>query len=484
MKSRFLGMLWACVLGLVLINLSTAQAASFQGIGFLTPGLGDPWSQATGVSADGSVVVGTGNVVFDFTGYRWTDGTGPVDLGCQAGNRASADGSVSVGQTEGPVSGQAAMWTKTKGCVGLGFLPGGNQSFANDTSADGSVIVGMSDTDAGLGILKAFRWTEARGMVGLGVLPGDTESIARGVSWDGRVVVGSSSTPFISSEAFRFMKATGMVGLGFLTGDNRSEASDVSADGAVVVGGSWLQLPTGSTSQAFRWTKTAGMVGLGFLPGGNNSLASAVSADGSVVVGTGNSTSGEREAFIWDAKNGMRSIQKLLTDAGIDLTGWTLTHATDVSADGLTVVGDAISESDDSDNAGWIARLDPPSEAVGGSVRGMTLRTIRCDNRTTGQRIRVPTPDDSAWDCEAAGLKVEPGDKIRQIVTGTADGTEHVGGAVTGVDANKVNCYNLSTDRRVSIRLTRGDTTWDCEAAGLRVRTGDNIRQAVQGRAE
>jgi hypothetical protein len=126
----------------------------------------------------------------------------------------------------------------------------------------------------------------------------------------------------------------------------------------------------------------------------------------------------------------------------------------------------------------------PASAAVGGSVTGMTTRNIRCDNKTTGERVSVPTLDDSAWDCEAAGLKVEPGDKIRQIVTGAADGTEHVGGAVTGVDANKVRCYNVSTDRRVSIRLTRGTTTWDCEAAGLRVRTGDEIRQAVQGRAE
>ena len=64
-----------------------------------------------------------------------------------------------------------------------------------------------------------------------------------------------------------------------------------------------------------------------------------VSADGSIVVGEGDSGL-DREAFIWDAENGMRSLKDILiSDFSLDLAGWTLTMATGISADGSTIVG-------------------------------------------------------------------------------------------------------------------------------------------------
>ncbi len=110
MKSRFLGMLSACALGLTSLTGPTAQAISFQEI----PGFGYGWSDPEGVSADGSVVVGTGRVGTHFTGYRWTEATGPVDLGCQSGLGVSADGNVAVGETGAM---QAFVWTEATGCV-------------------------------------------------------------------------------------------------------------------------------------------------------------------------------------------------------------------------------------------------------------------------------------------------------------------------------------------------------------------------------
>ena len=121
--------------------------------------------------------------------------------------------------------------------------------------------------------------------------------------------------------------------------------------------------------------------------------------------------------------------------------------------------------------------------SVGGSVTGVIPTIIRCENNTTGQSVSVPLPDNREWDCEEAGLTVSPGDRIRQRVIGQADGTSNVGGAVTGVAARRVRCENLSRRRRVSIRLNNEDT-WDCEAAGLRVRVGDMIAQTVRGTAE
>ncbi|MGV2388390.1 MAG UNVERIFIED_CONTAM: hypothetical protein LVR29_08860 [Microcystis novacekii LVE1205-3] len=49
------------------------------------------------------------------------------------------------------------------------------------------------------------------------------------------------------------------------------------------------------------------------------------------------------QAFIWDATNGMRSVQQVLVnDLGLELTGWQLTSMRGISADGLTLVGQGL----------------------------------------------------------------------------------------------------------------------------------------------
>ena len=95
------------------------------------------------------------------------------------------------------------------------------------------------------------------------------------------------------------------------------------------------------------------MVGLGDLPGGRfGSAAKAVSADGSVVVGGSGSDSGD-EAFRWTEAGGMRNLKEMLADDfRRDLTGWSLSGATGVSADGVTIVGFGNSPFE-----GWIASV-------------------------------------------------------------------------------------------------------------------------------
>ena len=98
-------------------------------------------------------------------------------------------------------------------------------------------------------------------------------------------------------------------------------------------------LPT-FRSEAFRWTAEEGMVGLGDLPGGDfASSARSASLGGAVIVGHSTisavGTQGSTDAFIWTSSGGMRSLRDLLvTDYGLDLTGWTLGGASDVSSDG------------------------------------------------------------------------------------------------------------------------------------------------------
>jgi hypothetical protein len=100
------------------------------------------------------------------------------------------------------------------------------------------------------------------------------------------------------------------------------------------------------------------MVGLGALPGEVFfSIACGTSADGEVVVGVTSSDGGDT-AFVWDAEHGMRGLEDILTDEfGIDLTGWQLSVASAVSADGRTVAGYGFNPSRDIE--AWMASLPP-----------------------------------------------------------------------------------------------------------------------------
>jgi probable HAF family extracellular repeat protein len=132
--------------------------------------------------ADGTSIIGAGwSDDSSFALYRWTQATGIVDLG--DGNTGSinplgvsADGSVIIGSANRFIGStllvgatEAFRWTQETGFVGLGVLPGASvfSSAASGVSADGEVIVGRSSfTDSGG---RAFIWTQATGMVSLGL---------------------------------------------------------------------------------------------------------------------------------------------------------------------------------------------------------------------------------------------------------------------------------------------------------------------------
>lgn len=352
---------------LVAAGSPAAASPMFMGLGTLP----SPYafsSFAAGVSGDGSVVVGSSQDQFRTTSkaFRWTASGGMVGLGSSpdpsVGKGVSADGSTVVGD----FFDQAWRWTETGGFQELS-APGVPLINSYGASSDGSVIAAnMAIVVRGVTIAQAHRWTSATGPVGLGYLPGHTLSRTTGISGDGSVLVGFSTAgiPGIDpTEAFRWTSVGGMLGLGDLPGGaSHSQANAVSADGSVVVGYS----SSASGNEAFRWTSADGMLGLGDLPGGGfDSNALAVSADGSVVVGYDDSNGGstqDGEPFIWDSTHGMRNLTTVLVELGLDLTGWDLSAATGISADGLTIVGDGFNSSGAPE--AWIAVIPEPGTGL------------------------------------------------------------------------------------------------------------------------
>ena len=260
---------------------------------------GSLYSDANGVSADGSTV----------TGYS--------DAGTNPG---------------GLIRYEAFRWTASSGMLGLGDLPGGPYySIGTSVSSDGSVVTGYSadaQTDLGGGIQQAFRWTQSGGMVGLGRLVAGNHSQALGISADGSVIVGGSGG------AFRWTAGGGMAPLSQPPGYIGSLAQlGVSADGSVTVG--WLD-DFNYAPEAVRWGSDGVLLKLGDLPGGSfSSQAIAVSADGSVVVGEGHTTADATHAFRWTASGGMVDLGSLPAS----FTNPASSFAAAVSADGSVVVG-------------------------------------------------------------------------------------------------------------------------------------------------
>lgn len=323
---------------LCLAVLAMSQHARAQA-GFTYPGtLGGMNSEATAVSADGTVVVGGSATPSTIVhAFRWTSGGGMVDLGNLGGAGSSqalgvsADGTVVVGNADSIAGGRAFRWTSGSGMVDLGTL-GGSMSNALGVSGNGSVVVGWADL-AGDANYHAFRWTSGGGMVDLGTL-GGTNSFAQAASSDGSVVVGGAYVPAGTYHAFRWTSGGGMADLGTL-GGTTSRANGVSGGGGVVVG--WSYIAGMGAYRAFRWTSGGGMVDIGTL-GGANSEASGVSADGKVVVGVSLNGSGTNRAFRWTSA-GMQSVEDWLRAAGVSVPADITRRANAANADGSVVVG-------------------------------------------------------------------------------------------------------------------------------------------------
>ena len=327
----------------LLLAQTLCSAASFIGLS----GISTPY----GVSGNGAVVVGETYP----SAIRWSAATGSSDIGIvpspgyggnytTSADGVSFDGSVVVGSsiTYGPFSSrsQAFVWTAASGIQALGDTSY-RESSAEEVSSDGRVIVGSIILSGPLSGQYATVWTD-----GVETLRLERGTSAWGVSANGLWVVGIDALA-PNLDAFLWSALTGFERIGSL-GPGSNVGKDASDDGTVVVG-------QGGNYTPFRWTRAMGIESLGLLETGDSGYAEAISADGSIVVGS----FANAGAFIWTPTGNLRHLQNVLTtDYGLDLSGWSLRGATDISPDGTTIVGYGIHNGS---YQGFVATIPEPN---------------------------------------------------------------------------------------------------------------------------
>lgn len=289
-------------------------AGGIRGLGLLE---GGTFSTAAAASGDGSVIVGRADVPEGSVAVRWSAAEGLQSLGDLAGGvlgsdaaDVSADGSVIVGTgTTSPTGGaEPVFWTEAGGIQSLGELPAGARAgFPRAISADAGVVAGRVSGAAGGGI-EAFRWTSGTGIVGLGDIlldeppPGTT---ANGISADGGTLVGFSSgngpATWSEAEGWRLLALPDFA--------DAAGATDADAGGSRIVGsGTSFDFDTLTfESRALMWDRDGNVsvledyiaqeLGLD-LAGWSLTAATAISDDGSRIVGQGTNPLGQVEGWL------------------------------------------------------------------------------------------------------------------------------------------------------------------------------------------
>ncbi len=321
---------FALMSALALVGISGAQSLTWLGVVSA-----DAYeSEATGVSADGRVVVGTSRASAP-RAFRWTRESGMQDLGTiggvlALGTAVSADGQTIVGYSSDTNGNLLGFRWQNGQMTSLGAL-NVPWSEAYGVSANGAVISGHAFW--GYSFI-AVRWDN--GVIrNLGTLSGANASRAWGVSGDGQVVVGAAFYPSqggIPEARAVYWRGNTIHQLGAVDGYRRSWAFAASNDGSVVVGYALSDNANGP-STSIRWVNGQPQ-NLGWLSGADpdGSIAYGVSGDGEIVVGNS-----DGRAYRWTPQTGMQNLNtvyaQLLTD------GSRLYSANAISPDGRFIVG-------------------------------------------------------------------------------------------------------------------------------------------------
>lgn len=310
-------------------------------------GMGGTNSTITGVSADGTVVAGNNSA----GGFIWSTANGVVGLGAGTSTAGVAikNGAVVVGGVSG---GSASRWNgNTAGVGSWTTLPLADGSTAwtplctsAQSGSPGDVWVGGTSGST-TGSRKAVRYKESSGSTSSLPLPssGNSDAFVYGISdigsYAGRYQYGAVS-PSGSRQAMGGSPLTALSPLiGAPSTKNEGVANAISRDGTKV--GGWSQSPS-AARQGTIWASANPTVpqAVPFFGTDNYDEILALNGDGSVAAGYGSVGGANKHAIIWDATNGTRDFKTwLITQYGLDLTGWTFTDVKGMSADGKVIAG-------------------------------------------------------------------------------------------------------------------------------------------------
>ena len=257
-----------------------------------------------GLSRDGGVIVGYGSpgAAWLVHPYRWDRAHGvltdlsPATSSDGEASDVSASGDVVVGE----VDGQGVLW------VGGALVPLSTDAFladsANSVSADGEVILGLGEDADGNSGRYLWRAGEITWLAGL---PGAEDPMHRAYPY---LSISGDGTTVVDIESFRPLGS-----------------------------------PYGWLNQAFRWRNGVAEP-LGSLEGAPQpfSNAHAVTDNGEVIAGQALGPDGSTWAVIWDATHGMRTLESLLLELGVEMTdNMRLEDVYDISGDGRRILGSA-----------------------------------------------------------------------------------------------------------------------------------------------
>lgn len=327
-------------------------------------------SSANAMSADGSVIVGLnhGLVDVDKNAVKWVNGKvmalpevgeDGVTILYPIASGISSDGSVIVGMggsrdSNGIGGLSPLLWKDNKAYpLTMPNAPVVYPADEFDVSAGGNVIVGtvLIGPDDWSSAEYAYYWAPEPHRLDTGQ--------ANAITDDGSVIVGYHRY-YNADEHERITRAFRRENGVLMDLESSSEiiptnAFAITDDASIIVGSG--HLPGDEyRSMAFRW-KNGELKALGTRSSGESgnppATALAVSADGSVIVGSG-SIADRFGAFIWTESEGMKNLQQVLEeDYGVDFSGLTLTEATCISADGRIIAGNAKREGDTYETVAW-----------------------------------------------------------------------------------------------------------------------------------
>lgn len=340
-------------IGLVCLAATAHAASSFHGIGTLPNSGGPRGSTATGISADGRFVVGLSATIADHNDgsnagnvVRWSIDGGLEDYGVAAhggiapvaGPHISQDGSWIGGSLFNPF-----VFGFRHSDDGV-FQPIPNAWLVNDISGDGNTLVGTRFGFAGSGRDRAGRYREANGFAfeDLGFGTQDENSFSSAISESGNAIAGFVEQSAGIVDVYRFREGFGSELLFTLTDGNGPSGyvAGIANEGDTIIG------------RDFRWTANGGLEDLR-----NFMEPFAVADNGSVLVGRWNN-----QAVMMNDSGQVESIQDvLINDFGLDLSGWSLRAALDISPDGSVIVGWGIHNGT---REGWVAYIPEPSGLI------------------------------------------------------------------------------------------------------------------------